>query len=197
MLDLLAPGVAVVALVAVFVLVMAVPFIATGAQSSSAAFLRAATIAGTVSYAAAVVAYTVLPLPSAESMQRRCATADGGAGIQLTPFHFLSQLGGDQASGGWVLLGDPALWQVVLNVALFVPLGILLSQLVPLRPWAVMAVAVACSLTIEVTQGTGLWFIYDCAYRVFDVDDMLANSLGAAIGLVFAGRRPSAGHPPH
>ncbi len=80
-------------------------------------------------------------------------------------------------------------------MALFVPLGFLLWRLVPGGAWGALAVAVACSLSIEVTQGTGLWFIYDCAYRVFDVDDVLANTLGAALGLALAAghaaRRPT------
>ncbi len=189
MLDRLAPGFAIVGVVALFVLLMAVPFIATGAQSARVGFVRAAKVAAVASYAAAVVAYTVLPLPSAESMQRRCASSDGGAGIQLMPFHFLTQVGQDRAVGGFAVLGDPALWQVALNVALFVPLGFLLCRLIPGRPWLALGVGVGCSLSIEVTQATGLWFIYDCAYRVFDVDDLLANALGAALGMAVAAAR--------
>lgn len=195
MLDRLAPGFAIVGVVALFVLVMAAPFIATSAQSTRAGVVRAGKVAAVLSYSAAVVAYTVLPLPSAESMQQRCASGEGGAGIQLMPFHFVTQVGTNQSAGGLALLEDPALWQVALNVALFVPLGFLLWRLVPGGAWGALAVAVACSLSIEVTQGTGLWFIYDCAYRVFDVDDVLANTLGAALGLALAAghaaRRPT------
>lgn len=34
---------------------------------------------------------------------------------------------------------------------------------------------------IETTQLTGVWGIYPCAYRVFDVDDLLMNTLGAVL----------------
>ncbi|MGB3763847.1 MAG: VanZ family protein [Ornithinimicrobium sp.] len=186
MLDRLAPGFAVVGVVALFVLVMAVPFIATGSQSARSGFVRAGKAAAVLSYAAAVLAYTVLPLPSGEAMRQRCASGDGGAGIQLMPFHFLTEVGAGESSRGLVLLADPALWQVVLNVVLFVPLGFLLWRLLPGRAWAALGVAVGCSLGIEMTQGTGLWFLYDCAYRVFDVDDVLANGLGAACGMALA-----------
>ncbi len=194
--ERLAPGVAVVAVVSLFVLLMAVPFIATGAQSARVGFVRAAKVAAVASYAAAVVAYTVLPLPSAESMQRRCASGDGGAGIQLVPFHFVTQVDRDASLGSFAILGDPALWQVALNIALFVPLGFLLSRLFPGRPWLAVGIAVACSLSIEITQVTGLWFIYDCAYRVFDIDDVLANALGAAVGLALAAYYAAANTPP-
>jgi len=40
------------------------------------------------------------------------------------------------------------------------------------------------SALIECTQLTGDWFLYPCAYRIFDVDDLLANSLGALIGAI-------------
>jgi hypothetical protein len=38
------------------------------------------------------------------------------------------------------------------------------------------------SLLIEFTQLTGDWFLYPCAYRLFDVDDLAANTSGALLG---------------
>ena len=43
-------------------------------------------------------------------------------------------------------------------------------------------VGFAVSLFIELTQFTGVWGIYPCAYRVFDVDDLVTNTLGALAG---------------
>ena len=42
------------------------------------------------------------------------------------------------------------------------------------------------SLLIEVTQGTGVFGTFDCPYRLADVDDLIANTTGAAIGWVIA-----------
>lgn len=38
------------------------------------------------------------------------------------------------------------------------------------------------SLACELTQLTGLWGIYPCAYRAFNVDDLLLNTLGCVTG---------------
>lgn len=38
------------------------------------------------------------------------------------------------------------------------------------------------SLLYEVTQLTGLFFIYPRPYRIFDVDDLIINTLGALVG---------------
>src|SRR5690606_23791209 len=91
------------------------------------------------------------------------------------------------ASGGLVgLMGDPALRQVVLNVAFFVPLGMLVRHLFRLSPLWSTASGFAVSLLIELTQLTGIWWIYPCAFRLFDTDDLIANTLGAAIGAALA-----------
>lgn len=44
------------------------------------------------------------------------------------------------------------------------------------------------SLTIELTQLTGYWGYYSCPIRKFDVDDLILNTLGVALGY-WAARR--------
>ncbi len=181
--DVIGTGTVAVVVIFVFVMVMAVPFIATSARSPRAATRRAATIAFACAYAGAVVAYTVLPLPTNESAQRRCADAGGELNAQLIPFNFLVDPG---ASTGLALVSPTMAWQVVLNVALFMPLGTIVILGLRRGFGVVLAVAFVCSLVIETSQLTGLWFIYDCAYRLFDVDDILANTVGAGLGAAIA-----------
>jgi uncharacterized RDD family membrane protein YckC len=50
-----------------------------------------------------------------------------------------------------------------------------------------MAIGFGVSLLFELTQLTGLWFIYPCAYRLFSVDDLILNTAGAAIGWLIGG----------
>ena len=187
MVDALAPGLAVVVLVAFFVLAMAVPFVATGSRAAVDLWRPVALLAAVVAYAAVLIAYTALPLPSGQEMQRRCAEGRG-AEAQLTPFRFVLDIGDSAAASEalW-LVTDPVLGQVLANVLLFVPLGAGLRLLGDLSSRKIMAIALGCSLAIEVSQGTGLWFVYDCAYRVMDVDDVVANTVGAAVGLAGAG----------
>ena len=40
------------------------------------------------------------------------------------------------------------------------------------------------SLSIELLQLSGLLFIYPRPYRLFDVDDLITNTLGAALGYI-------------
>ena len=70
------------------------------------------------------------------------------------------------------------LWlNVILNVAMFVPLGILLPLLTKnYRRWyLILAEGFGTSLVIEVVQ-------YITARGLFDVDDLFNNTLGAMIG---------------
>lgn len=76
--------------------------------------------------------------------------------------------------------------QLGLNIVLFLPLGALLHDR---GRHAVSTAALAgfsLSLLIELTQLTGVWFAYPCAYRHFDVDDILFNTVGAVIGAIVA-----------
>ncbi|SFS35352.1 VanZ family protein [Saccharopolyspora flava] len=84
--------------------------------------------------------------------------------------------------------------QFACNVALFVPLGALLRRAPPVAALA----GAGLSVFIEVTQLTGWWFHFPCPVRVFDVDDVLANTLGATLGGLLAPLlpRPSPGSGP-
>ena len=83
--------------------------------------------------------------------------------------------------------------EFVANIALFVPFGILVSLLWPRRPaWAVIALGLTTSGAIELAQ---LLFL---PHRVADVRDLVANTLGTALGvalLVVARRSSSAPEP--
>ncbi len=72
------------------------------------------------------------------------------------------------------------------NVALFVPLAVLLLLLLgPRRRWPVLALAVVLTCSIELAQAAWL------PTRVSDPRDVVANTAGAALGiaLVLAARR--------
>src|SRR5690625_7064385 len=42
------------------------------------------------------------------------------------------------------------------------------------------------SLFFEITQISGLYGIYTCPYRLFNVDDLILNTLGSVIGFLVA-----------
>ena len=139
-------------------------------------------------YGLALWTYTLLPVPPAGEYSCK--------GKQLDPLGSIRLIWAGDTGGPLGLLRDAAFLQVVLNVLLFVPLGYFLRVI--LRRGVVVAgsTGLATSLLIEVTQLTGDWGLYECAYRLFDVDDLGVNTLGAIGGsllsAVFVDREPKA-----
>ena len=91
-----------------------------------------------------------------------------------------------------------AFWVLIGNVVAFVPLGVLLPMAT--RRWSalfVIGAGLALSVAIEVGQYAISSYI-GYAYRQADIDDVIANVLGAAIGyllfvaLMLIRMRPSA-----
>jgi len=138
-------------------------------------------------YLLAAVLQTVMPLPADPA--GFCAGQNYASTPELRPFYFVQVLQ-ERAQGDWSfdsLIHYGSVWSTVLNVALLAPLGFFLRYLAGLRFLAATAVAFGVSLLFELTQLTGLWFVYPCAYRLFSVDDLMLNTAGAVLGWLVAG----------
>ena len=133
--------------------------------------------AGAAVYFWAIWTYTLIPLPNSEVY--RCA------GVNLQPFAFVDEVRSAVAVSGRSLT-DPVVLQVALNVLLFAPLGFFLRVLGGRGILIAGLVGFATSGIIETTQLTGVWGLFPCAYRVFDVDDLIANTSGALLGSLLA-----------
>ncbi|AXH97733.1 sulfatase-like hydrolase/transferase [Ornithinimicrobium avium] len=128
-------------------------------------------------YVLALWTYTILPLPDPALV---CADPSTP---QLRPLQFLRDLASASRGGGSV---SAVLMQLVLNVLLFVPLGMLLRHLCCRGFVVTVLLGLAASGLIELTQLTGNWGLYPCAYRLMDVDDLIANTTGTALGFLAA-----------
>jgi glycopeptide antibiotics resistance protein len=127
-------------------------------------------------YLTTLIAYTLLPLPS--SREAVCAPI-----LQLVPFHFVRDIATDTAGDGvMATLTSQAVLQVVFNVLLFVPFGVIVRGFFSRGLLATVAAGFAASVIIEVTQYTADWGLYSCPYRVADIDDVLTNTVGAMVG---------------
>ncbi len=158
--------------------VLFVPFVAISYRRRGGLSLsRLMLWASALVYFWAIWTYTLLPLPDPDTM--RCA------GVNLDPFELVNDIRNGLASPGpWI--ADPGILQLLLNVLLFVPLGFFVRVLGGRGILVAGLVGAALTLFIETTQLTGVWGLYPCAYRVFDVDDMITNTTGALVGSIIA-----------
>ncbi|RLV48464.1 VanZ family protein [Nocardioides mangrovicus] len=91
-------------------------------------------------------------------------------------------------AGGWISalnlvpLAGYEIGDAVMNIGVFVPVGVLLSLVLP--PWAwwrVLVAAASLSLAIEVSQLVTAHLL--AGGHIADVNDLIFNVVGAAIGL--------------
>lgn len=125
----------------------------------------------------------ILPLPSQEyvsSLHRRA--------YNLQPFLVFQKIftntGLDLSdfSTYFPTLKNAVVYEAIFNVFLTVPFGVYLHYYFKCSFFKTFLFSFGLTLFFELTQLTGLYFIYPCSYRVFDVDDLILNTLGGCIG---------------
>lgn len=126
---------------------------------------------------------TILPLPD----PRAVACPVPGTRPNLVPLAFVGQVVGKWQWGPGVALLTVGPVSAAANLVLCLCIGLALAR-AGVRPWAAAALGAALSLGAELTQLTGLWGLYPCPVRQFDVDDLILNVGGVAIGALL-GRR--------
>lgn len=150
-------------------------------------------------YLAGLLIFTLLPLPS-DPVAACAAIIHWDNFTPLGSFVAVA----DQFRDGESLRGTLYALSILLNIALFVPLGALaettwrmrrapegapadgsrLARSIPHRrvlAWVAIGCAVSC--LIELTQYTGLFGVVPCTYRVVDIDDVIMNTLGTYAGV--------------
>ncbi|MGI9584628.1 MAG: VanZ family protein, partial [Acidimicrobiia bacterium] len=150
-----------------------------GRFSGWTAFLTIATFL----YVAGLVAFTLFPLPNTATDY--CDARTSGVTWQFVPFSSLADIASEVSAVGVVgAASSVVVLQVVFNILLLVPLGMLLAYRYKRSFGFTVAFGLGISLVIELTQGTAVWGLFECPYRLADVDDLITNTLGAAIGWV-------------
>ena len=136
------------------------------------------TLVGAAVYGLALWTYTLLPFPIDNTFACRARQLEVLGSFR--PVFEQGLLGPSQ------MLHNVAFMQLALNVLLFVPLGFFVRLVLHRGVVVSTILGFLISLAIETTQLTGVWHLYHCAYRVFDVDDLLVNTAGAFVGGVLA-----------
>lgn len=72
--------------------------------------------------------------------------------------------------------------QVVLNVIFLLPLGMYLRYYFYRSFKQTLLIIISVSLFFEITQLTGLYGLYNPPYRLFDIDDLILNTIGGVVG---------------
>lgn len=140
---------------------------------------------GALLYVHGLIAYVLIPLPPVSPTF--CADLASVAVPQLRPLATLDGVPPPHVAGDLLgLLTYDQVQQFLLNILLFVPLGAFARHLFGRGVFTILLLGFGASLFIEVTQYTGIWYFYPCPYRMFDVDDLVANTVGALAGRCLA-----------
>jgi len=137
-------------------------------------------------YLEAAFLLTVLPLPDPKEVAELTTPY-----YNLHPFRFISDF--RIASGfslhdptTWIpAMKQPTFYIPVFNVLMTFPFGIYLGDYFQKKFWMVLILTFTLSLFFELTQLSGLYGLYPRPYRLFDVDDLMLNTLGGVLGYLF------------
>lgn len=123
----------------------------------------------------------VLPLPARETVVRGHYLSS----VALTPFcdyaQYFTRFGVAKATILHFFISKYFL-QTAFNVAMLIPFGFFLRYYFRQNLKKTILFSLLLSLFFEVTQLTGLWFLYPGPYRCFDITDLICNTLGGVLG---------------
>ena len=171
------------------VAIFTLPYIAYNYHKyGSVMSLKVVIVYSFIFYILCMYCLVILPLPSPE----KAATLHSHK-MQLEPFLFIK----DILNRSDIIKNQPKTWlSVVLNKAflvnilnlfLAIPFGMYLRYYFKRSFMETLFLSFLLSLFFEITQLTGLYFIYSGSYRLFDVDDLIVNTSGGVLGFLLMG----------
>lgn len=131
---------------------------------------------------------TILPLPDIKTFPQSSKPLIDY--MQLNPAYFINDITAyfrNHSFSIMNLLKAPPFFTTVFNIILLFPLGIFLKNLFNYKLNKIITISFLVSLSFELLQLSGLLFIYPHPYRLFDVDDLIMNTLGGLLGGALAG----------
>lgn len=125
----------------------------------------------------------ILPLPPIDEVAHYTTPT-----TQLIPFQFIvdwineTHIVWNDIHTYVEIVNNPAIYQVLYNILMTLPFGIYLRYYFKRNLLETIGLTFLLSLFFELTQLTGLYGIYPRAYRLFDIDDLIINTLGGLLG---------------
>ena len=129
----------------------------------------------------------ILPLPNKEEVIYKPNM------IKLIPFGFINDF---IRESSFVIndpttylkaIKEPCFYTVIFNIFMTIPFGMYLRYYFKCDFKKTLFISLILSLFFELTQVSGLYGLYPYPYRVFDVDDLIMNTLGGIIGYFIMG----------
>ena len=151
-------------------------------------FLRVFIIYTFILYLITIYFLVILPLPTFSE-----ALENTGPYINYIPFKFVfdfireTPFVWNDPSTYIKTITDSSFYVVLFNIFMFVPLGMYLRYYFKCNFKKTVLYSFLLSLFFELTQLTGLYFIYPNPYRLCDVDDLIQNTLGGILGFLIMG----------
>jgi len=169
-------------------LLFTIPFIIYQYRKyGSLSFLRGLILYSFILYMITIYFLVILPLPKKEEVVYQDNM------IRIIPFGFIKDIINETSftlndfSTYIKAFTEPCIYTVVLNIFMTIPFGMYLRYYFQCNKKRTLILSFLLSLFFELTQLTGLYFIYPYQYRVFDVDDLITNTLGGVIGYFVMG----------
>lgn len=125
----------------------------------------------------------IMPLPSMESVKKLTTPT-----MQLYPFDFIREIISTthikitSVASVISFFKNPNVYIALFNICLTLPFGFYLRYYFGCKWYKVVLYSFLLSLFFELTQLTGLYGIYPRPYRLFDVDDLILNTVGGLLG---------------
>ena len=143
--------------------------------------LRTLIIYSFILYLITIYFLVILPLPTKEEVIKMKVINP-----QLIPLTFIKDIVEDLIELKQInilkIITIPSIYTVIFNIIMFMPLGVYLRYYYKCSLKKTIIISLLISLFFELTQLTGLYYIYPRPYRNFDVDDLLINTLGGLLG---------------
>lgn len=125
----------------------------------------------------------ILPLPSVETVSKMTSPI-----MELTPFQALKDIikttpfVWNQPSTYLVALSHPMMRVTLFNILLTIPFGIYLRYYFQCSFLRTILLTFLLSLSFELIQLSALFGYYPRPYRLFEIDDLITNTLGGMLG---------------
>ena len=123
----------------------------------------------------------ILPLPERSEVLKLTTPV-----LQLIPFNFIWDII-KHFTFTWSFFKSSYLYVPLFNILLTFPFGMYLRYCFHCNKKQTIIYTALLSLFFELTQLSGLYFIYPRAYRLCDIDDIILNTLGGLGGYYIIG----------